>query len=192
MKMTTLTQLFLRCRDNLNSKLCASTILKYFVRIGLMTISPHSTLSKPIRHNIYKKGPPGKSFRLALIYRHFPGRVLLVRGDSVTNLYDTTPLFLPSDWNFSSVLECWRIYSLFEIHSIYECFRLRSCVYESGANMSCSSDFDHRIFGTRIDHAERYLVLSWFDRIDRMLFWKLILRLHHHCSTLCVFINEYL
>jgi hypothetical protein len=71
-----------------------------------------------------------------------------------------------------SARECWRNYSEFAIYYTDDC---SSFYLESLANIPFSdrNAFPHsQTSFSRNFHNYYYLILSWFDRLDRMIFWK--------------------
>jgi hypothetical protein len=113
---------------------------------------------------------------------------------------------------YGHVLDCWKIYSSsiknnFIVYKKWQNFFLATTrdVY-SMSSRYIITDLDgivrrivHDVKG-RKDNECYVMTLPWFDRFDRMLFWKLLLfsnmffnnRSHCHFSVLILFVNRYL
>jgi hypothetical protein len=199
-----------RCQ-NFNTKAHAHSTERFFARAGVFKYGfVDYDEFKLVKSNIYRNQDTLKSARMQLVWAEGGLTVTTIDGlfsgisESCDDDHDNVPF----------TFDCWKIHSPFIIYSDVQrqspcCIarlskinprKLQTGFFKSHfpamrISFRCSSNCCDV---TRVGHRCFHLILSWFDRVDRMIFWKCSTRLYSKLTEfqslfpLILVVNQYL
>jgi hypothetical protein len=174
----------LQCTMNAHSsyKRC---VTRHFARIGIFCEFRESEIySTTNKSNIYKS----EDFELCRFAFQYDDN-LENWQDSGFSIWQTFTSEKLHD-NQSSVRYCWQMHSEF-----VPCIYKNGCVWLNYGPHLIPFIPMHYLDDILLGCGFNFLVLSWFDRFDRMLFWKYLQKQHsisYYIGFAITFINQYL
>jgi hypothetical protein len=143
-----------------------------------------------IKRNLYKNTWTNA---LHSVRFYFPGFLMINQDGKDFSPKFSTGQDMNSE-NASIAVNCWKTYSEFVVYQerYSSLFYLENMV-TIPTRSACSPD--QLLFFDRDDDDCRFLVLSWFDRVHRMIFSRYLSKFqisHSSYSVLIIFIHEYL
>jgi hypothetical protein len=186
--------------DSLNR--CGRSFKQYFAKMGvhrqIYTSSPSSVLCWTRKSNIYcEYTKNARPKRIVFDSTEYAG----VIGHFAENWFEHFWLrvFEESCCHIDSVLECWKIYSNYAVckntiglylMNIRRLSRTAKPFYLD----NCLSVVEQELSGVSNYITANIMTLPWFDRLNRMIFWKMLILTNSLCNfnPLILFVNQYL
>jgi hypothetical protein len=184
----------------INSKIHWRSAQRYFMRTGILSrIFTQSRFLTAITSNIYKCEDTGKIRRLTSQFRR-DALFMRYNEDAVSRYF--VQFYRRNDRDSCEQIKtCWEITSQYDIsYSTMTKFALLKLSIQSSLRNEYSTIHSSAMLADESDDETFYfLILSWFDRIDRMVFSR-----HLSSSKFCqsleslrydqliIFVNKYL
>jgi hypothetical protein len=167
------------CTTDFDSKLCAHSTIRYMIRTGVcqnrFDIGPlfrersccFDTFTRT-KSNAYKSKQTNMQHPIQFYLS--AGLLLMQTGD--VDLHYLAKFSSEKDVQEAGCpLDCWKTYSEFAIYERKsECTTYCMENFATIPNSILSVYPDNRISFSRDDYSHYYLILPWFDRVDRMIF----------------------